>query len=355
MIELTSKTKPVIRVEVDFEKLKAPYSGLGQFCMHLAKEFEPNYEVSFTFFMPAKATKFQGVNTRKVNPFFKVMKVPSKANVWHATHQGAKYIPRDANIKVVLTIHDLIFMDKYADRPYKLAMYLKRMQKLIDRASVITYISEFTKKETRAQMNVPDIPEHVIYNGVSIGPGPSIAPAEKASKPFLFTIGIIQPKKNFKVLVEMMCLLPDLHLVIAGNDKWPEAEVIREKINSLDLVNRVSVVGMISEGEKKWYYENCQGLVFPSLTEGFGLPVVEAMHMGKPVFLSNLTSLPEIGGEIANYWESFAPDHMASLVKEGLANHNEKKAVALRNRAAQFSWENAAKEYIKVYQSVRLR
>ena len=152
-----------------------------------------------------------------------------------------------------------------------------------------------------------------------------------------------------------MCLLPYLHLVIAGNDKGPEAEVIREKINSLDLVNRVSVVGMISEGEKKWYYENCQGLVFPSLTEGFGLPVVEAMHMGKPVFLSNLTSLPEIGGEIANYWESFAPDHMASLVKEGLANHNEKKAVALRNRAAQFSWENAAKEYIKVYQSVRLR
>ena len=78
MIELTSKTKPVIRVKVDFEKLKAPYSGLGQFCMHLAKEFEPNYEVGFTFFMPAKVTKFQGVSTRKVNPFFKVMKVPSR-------------------------------------------------------------------------------------------------------------------------------------------------------------------------------------------------------------------------------------------------------------------------------------
>ena len=69
---------------------------------------------------------------------------------------------------MVLTIHDLILIDKYADRPYKLAIYLKRMQKLIDRANVITYISEFTKKETHAHMNVPEIPENVIYNGFPI-------------------------------------------------------------------------------------------------------------------------------------------------------------------------------------------
>jgi len=114
------------------------------------------------------------------------------------------------------------------------------------------------------------------------------------------------------------------------------------------------LIGKVDENNKYHLYKNCKAFVFPSLTEGFGLPVIEAMSLGKPVFLSNLTSLPEIGGNEAFYWNNFNSEEMIEVVKTGL-NEFEKdsgKQQRIIEWAKQFSWENAAKAYLKLYETI---
>ena len=93
---------------------------------------------------------------------------------------------------------------------------------------------------------------------------------------------------------------------------------------------------------------------FPSLSEGFGLPVAEAMTFGKPVFLSNLTSLPEVGGKEAYYFDDFEPETMAKILHDGLHDfgQNALRQERMRKRAAGFSWPDVAEAYWKLYREV---
>ena len=91
----------------------------------------------------------------------------------------------------------------------------------------------------------------------------------------------------------------------------------------------------------------------PSLAEGFGAPVVEAMVFGKPLFLSRLTSLPEIGGDVAFYFDDFREENMQQIFKEGMSNYKKNGlADKIMQRGNDFSWEEKAREYIEVYRSL---
>ena len=90
----------------------------------------------------------------------------------------------------------------------------------------------------------------------------------------------------------------------------------------------------------------------PSQAEGFGLPVVEAMQLGKPVFLSRLTSLPEVGGEAAYYFDDFSPATMQQALQSGLAQHSPARVAQAQAQAAQFSWTQAAADYLAIYQEL---
>jgi len=106
----------------------------------------------------------------------------------------------------------------------------------------------------------------------------------------------------------------------------------------------------ITDAQKAWAYAHCTGFLFPSLTEGFGLPPIEAMHFGKPVFLARRTCLPEIGGDAASYFDSFEPEAMKAVVQQGLALHAEPgRAEAVRAHAAQFNWDRCADAYLALY------
>lgn len=109
----------------------------------------------------------------------------------------------------------------------------------------------------------------------------------------------------------------------------------------------------ISEAEKAWYFTNCEAFLLPSIAEGFGLPVAEAMSVGKPVFLNNSTSLPEIGSDKAFYFSDFDSDSMYRTFMEGIekfrSNKMEQEVIAYSKG---FSWENAAKLYWMVYRSL---
>src|SRR5258708_8638554 len=113
------------------------------------------------------------------------------------------------------------------------------------------------------------------------------------------------------------------------------------------------VEGAITEAEKAWDLRNCMALAFPSVAEGFGLPVIEAMYYGKPVFLSDQTSLPEIGGSEAYYFTDFDPAAMQEVFSQGMTDYQRPgKAEKIRQRALSFSWDQAAQGYLNVYRKL---
>ena len=110
----------------------------------------------------------------------------------------------------------------------------------------------------------------------------------------------------------------DYELIIAGNIS-NYFERILEEARKWNVEDRVNIIGPISEGLKHWYLKNCLAFAFPSIAEGFGLPVVEAMYYGKPIFLSSYTSLPEVGGDLATYFnKEFDPEGMRLEFIEGM-------------------------------------
>jgi glycosyltransferase involved in cell wall biosynthesis len=166
-------------------------------------------------------------------------------------------------------------------------------------------------------------------------------------------MGYVNRKKNFHVLLALL-QNTDLELVVAGKLDEPDyVEKLLLEAGHRGFKDRVHVIGTVSENEKAWYLKNCVAFVQPSLAEGFGAPVVEAMSFGKPLFLSHLTSLPEIGGDVAFYFRSFEPEHMQQVFFNGITEYEsnglEHKII---DRTKQFNWEQKAVEYLQVYKSL---
>ncbi len=115
--------------------------------------------------------------------------------------------------------------------------------------------------------------------------------------------------------------------------------------------------GQINDEVRQWLYRNCQAFLFPSLAEGFGLPVIEAMMQGRPVFLSDKTSLPEVGGPWGFYWSDFDPDAMAAVFRQGMETVRQDRQFSrkLKRYAARFSWQSAAQKYVDIYRAVLAR
>ncbi|RYG44243.1 MAG: glycosyltransferase [Chitinophagaceae bacterium] len=146
----------------------------------------------------------------------------------------------------------------------------------------------------------------------------------------------------------------DYELVIAGIIDPVYREKILVEARRHGVEERVKVIGAITEEDKYWYYLNCTAFLFPSLAEGFGFPVVEAMHHGKPTFLSDRTCLPEIGGELAYYFHDFDPAIMQDTFENGMdhykATQPAEKIIARTKEL--FTWENSAQQYLDTYRAL---
>lgn len=281
--------------------------------------------------------------------------VLGKYDVWHCMNQNIRIEPIFKPKKYILTIHDVNFAED--EQNSKNIGRSKRFQKKLKKADEITYISNYAKEQTHKHFKVPNVKEHVIYNGNPINEFLDTEEFKSEipiDKPFFYSIGDFLEKKNFESLVEMMKLIPDFNLIISGNNQKPYGEKIRNLIKDLKLENQVFLTGRVSELGKQFYMKNCEAFLFPSIGEGFGLPPIEAMRFGKPVFLSDLASLPEIGGDAAFYWNNFDPNYMKELLFEKLnlfQNDKEFYQNKLKERAAFFNWDDAAKAYLEIYRN----
>jgi glycosyltransferase involved in cell wall biosynthesis len=342
---------------IDIDKLKRPNSGLGQFCKHLVTEIHnqlpKTHQLTLVGSLPAlkQMTDLKYANLAEIGVLDKWtgVKVKTVPDVWWATHQEAKLLPRSKKSKIVVTIHDLNFLDKYTGN--KRAQHLNKVQRLVDKATAVIFISHFTKTIALENLQFGNQLLRVIHNGIALDLKVKREPvAELKNTAFLFTIGIFSEKKNFHSLIKMMHFSPNLKLVMAGNHDTSYGKKIKEEIKNEGLEKRIILLGEISEGEKLWLYGHCVAFVFPSLQEGFGLPVLEALSFDKPTIISDYTSLPEIGGDCVTYFQNFEPEQMAATVDKSIQKGVNPKQI--EEHLQNFSWQKAAKEYWEVFSNL---
>ncbi|MCP2025993.1 glycosyltransferase involved in cell wall biosynthesis [Flavobacterium sp. HSC-32F16] len=284
--------------------------------------------------------------------FFRIRK---KYDLWHSMNQNIKVEPFTCT-KYLLTIHDVNFTEEVsADLNHKRnKLFLEKLNK----STAITYISEYSKEQTHKYFNVPNVPEYVIYNGNPITElldTSSYIADVPVDKPFFYTIGDFIERKNYESIINMMKLIKDYNLIISGNNNKQYGEEIKKLINDNGLSNQVFLTGKVTNEGKQFFMKNCTAFLFPSIREGFGLPPIEAMSFGKPTFLSDKTSLPEIGGSAAKYWSNFDPEYMKNVLFDGLNDFENNKVEfenAFKQRAASFNWKTAAAEYLEVYRNI---
>ncbi|MBL8353142.1 MAG: glycosyltransferase family 4 protein [Burkholderiaceae bacterium] len=271
--------------------------------------------------------------------------------LWHLLHQHNRLRAPLGTRRLVETVHDLNFLhSKSAD---KVERYRQRQRRRLARCDAAIAITHHVAQDILRELAPVPVPLQVIHNGAT---DLSAVPREPVTgisdgPPYLLHVSRMAPSKNIVALLALADAWPGQRIVLAGATSTYTDEV-RRLIAARGLRNVVMQLDL-SVGQKAALYAGCRGFLFPSLAEGFGLPPIEAMHFGKPVFLSRLTSLPEVGGAVAHYFDGFDGAAMRSVVEAGLAaDAAPGRAEAIVAHARGFSWARCAEAHIALYRAL---
>ncbi len=267
------------------------------------------------------------------------------------------------NVPTVITVHDLIyklFPEYHKSLNY---WYLNTAMPLYcRRATAIITISESSKRDIMREYQVPEEKIHVIYEAAAPHFTPPTAEQITAVRhkhqlpdQYLIHLGTIEPRKNLDRLLTAVLRLrqtrfPQLKLVLAGAKGWLVDDFFA-RIEQEQLQNAIQILGWVEDEDLPAVIAGASLAVQPSIYEGFGLPLLEHMACGQVVAASHTSSLPELGGEAAVYFDPLDTDEMAAVIGRLLNNPAEK---ATRRdlsiaQASKFSWEKTASETLAVY------
>ncbi len=345
-------------VGIDFGELQHFHDGLGefsrQFGTHLAAEavrLREQHRVALHFHLPSA---WHGLFGDEVS-YLDVTRAQRhwhrsavRFDVWHHLHQLIRQRPPMGARHVITTLHDL--NAAYAKTGFSRWRAMRKQVKLLRRADQIICISDHVLNDLR-RLTPLNTPAHRVYNGVAdLGAVTPVPVASLTERRFLFHIGRMTPNKNVGSLIALAQAWPEQLFVFAG-PRTGYTEGHRDAAQAQGLRN-VEFLFDVADGEKAWLYAQCDGLLFPSITEGFGLPPIEAMGLGAPVFLSRCTCLPEIGGALARYFERTTPESMRQLIEtdwQATPPHDPSARLARQHWARQFSWPACTHHYIEAY------
>lgn len=302
------------------------------------------------FFLPLKLFSNRGINV-----FF----------------SPAHYVPRFSPVPTVVTIHDLSYFYYPND-------FLKRdLEKLtkwteysVKKAKKVIAVSIATKKDIIKFYNIPEDKIEVIYNGYEkitqdrtseveeppAGAGKTSEVKWKKqirNKQYILYVGTLQPRKNISVLIKAYELFikenPEYKLVIAGKKGWL-FEKIFALVKEKSLEKNVLFLDYVSDEELIYLYKNAFCFVLPSLYEGFGIPILEAMSYNCPVITSYVSSLPEIGGDACLYFDPNNKNELFEKLKLLNENQDLKKELLKkgRERVKLFSWNKCAEQTLEI-------
>lgn len=275
------------------------------------------------------------------------------------------YAPRFSPVPSVISVMDLSFL-RFPELFDKADMYqLKNWTKYsVKKAKKIVTISNSSRNDIIETYQISEDRVQTIYPGikqtVSLQPRVYAMNELKAkyniSDNYILFVGTLQPRKNIGRLIEAFSKIKklesgikNLQLVVIGKKGWLYEEIL-EAPKKFGVEDRVKFLEGINDEELAVFYKHALCYVLPSLYEGFGLPVVEAMKHGCPVITSNVSSLPEAGGDAALYVDPEDVDDIAEKIIKLINNKDLQKELAEKGKkqAAKFSWEKTAKETLKV-------
>lgn len=353
------------KVLIDLERLRYPNSGLANVFRNLTKGIqEQGHSLDITYY--GKISSIENLKGIKYiawkywHKFFEYFS--SDYSLIHVSHQLSSYFHRKYKKSIkIITLHDLNFLHENLTESKKQKM-LKKVNNNLKNTDYLVCISHFVKedvlknKHLLEMKNIKDI--FVIYNGIELPENRSYYLGRfnfLKNKKYILNIGVLFEKKNQISLIEMLPFIEEDLVLVASEAKEPYVTKLKNRILELNLEHRIHILNNISEEEKYALIQNCEAMLHPSLAEGFGIPPIEAMAFGKPVFLSQFTSLPEIGGDLAFYFDSFNPKEMATYYQYKMKYFSGNKLELedkIKNWAAKFDYREMAKNYLLLYERI---
>ena len=271
--------------------------------------------------------------------------------------------PLLAACPTVVTVHDLTFVHQAAALKRFNRLYLRLITRLsVRRAARVIAVSAHSRRELIDWLALPPDRVVTVPNGVSEEFAPAALSAVEIFRRqhglpprFILFIGTLEPRKNLVHLIEAFTrarprLHDETHLVIAGSKGW-YYEQIFARVAALAERSAIIFPGFVPAEQLPWWYRAATVFVYPSLYEGFGLPVLEAMASGTAVITSNTSSLPEVVGDAAILVDPTDVDALAAAMVRLLNDETlrvQLSAAGVR-QAAQFSWQRCAEETVAVY------
>ena len=278
--------------------------------------------------------------------------------------------PTLPSTRTLLTVHDLSFVRVPQAASPPLRAYLNRVvPRSVNMADHILADSQTTKDDLQERYGVAADKITVLYSGVNSRFQPvadeAVLKRVKAKYKltgidYLLSVGTVQPRKNYSRVIRALASLRrqgcDLRYVIAGGKGWLEDEM-RQTIAETKLDDAVHLLGFVDDDDLPALYSAARMLVMPSLYEGFGLPILEAMACGAPVIASNLSSLPEVVGKAGLLVNPLDIDAIADAILR-IESDSQRRAFLIeagRRQARKFTWEKSARQLKAVYKSLLTR
>lgn len=276
-------------------------------------------------------------------------------DVFHPTYYHRYFLGPLAGRPFVLTFHDAT-SERYGHQYPELGKNLTAIKKtLLHRADAVIAVSEFSKSEILRFFPISADKITVVPLGTTFGQEPPAGPAEVLPFAYLLFVGKRPLYKNFDGFLRAMRPVlerhPDLHIVCAGGGAFSPDE--QAHFYAAGLAGRVHF-RPVTDASLFGLYRRARAFVFPSLNEGFGIPVLEAFSAGCPVVLSNRSSLPEVAAEAGVYFDPEDDDSMAGAVEQVITDEALRDTLRRRgtDRLKQFSCERTARQTLAVYQSL---
>jgi len=353
------------------------YGGISRYFIELMKNFENDNEIKYELSLKysnnyylkkldnlTHKTFLENYSFRGKYRLLNILnkKVSEKAihrenyDIFHPTYYDPYFLDFLSNKPFVLTIHDMIH-EIYPDMFPLKDKTSKRKKLLAQKATKIIAVSENTKKDIIRFFNIDTNKIEVIYHGSPFDMNSSSVDKISIDLPgkYILFVGSRSGYKNYDLFIEAIAPLlvenNELKVVCVGGGNFKKIE--KENFKRLNIINKIFQYS-VSDNILDYVYQKAIAFVFPSLYEGFGLPILESFACGCPVICSKTSSLPEVAGDAAIYFEPTDKFSILSSIQKVIYDDNLRSQLIYKGyrRVKEFSWEKAAKKTKKLYEEI---
>lgn len=357
-------------------------TGVGVFTYNLVnalhRKLEQERRMELTVFTPTAQHLDAGVRMRYIPRFVQYSDFPVTSAISRLAWNQIAYprVARKMDILLnpsshghlwgqnqILTIHDLLSLRFQNISTHQRIYFQRILPHLVRKSSAIIAVSESTKKDIMQFFNVPAEHIHVVYNGFdnrSFSParGTSAAIREWSGvSEYILAVGPTYPHKNFDTLIKAYALLPASariqHPLLVTGGRPAYLSALKSLAAAAGVAANIHFTGYVPQHLMPALYQEAKMLVFPSLYEGFGIPLLEAMACGCPVVSSNASSMPEVCGKAALYANPESPEALSQAIVTMLSSDTLRKRMSELGivRAAEFSWDRTATQVLQIIKS----